>query len=72
MPMTDDEFQKQYHEFSTESLHDTEVEAASITLEDGRHPVVVGLPFGDTIRYCLMLPNAAGYLGGLFPGRIVR
>lgn len=65
--MTNDEFQRKYHEFSTDSIHHAEAEAESITLEDGRHPSVVGLPFGSTIRYCLMLPSAATFLGGLYP-----
>lgn len=65
--MTNDEFQSAYHEFATDSIHHAEAEAESITLEDGRHPAVVGLPFGQTIRYCLMLPSAAAFFTNLYP-----
>jgi len=57
--MTEAEFLHRYHDFQTLSEDDATLEAASIPLDDGSHPVVVGLPFGDTTRWCLMLAKAA-------------
>jgi hypothetical protein len=65
--MTNDEFQRTYHEWQSPSRTMAESEAATITLEDGSHPIVVGLPFGTTTLYCLMLPSAAAVLRNLFP-----
>jgi hypothetical protein len=69
--MTDDEFQRLYHEYQADNEAQARQEAESITLENGQHPAVVGLPFGSTIRFCLMLPKAASFLGGLYPGKII-
>jgi len=66
--MTDDEFQRRYHDFATLDHWVAEREATQIVLENGRHPAVVGLPFQDGyVRYCLMLPEAAKALTGLYP-----
>ena len=67
--MDDDDFQRTYHDYWTADRAEAEREAASITLADGSHPVAVGLAFGQGVRYCLMLPGAAGFLGELYPDR---
>jgi len=60
-------FQRAYHEYGTLDRAEAEREAQAVTLSDGSHPAVVALPFGDQIHYCLMLPQAAALLRGLFP-----
>jgi len=65
--MNDDDFQRAYHDYMTGDQDAARREAASITLADGRHPVVVGLPFDEVTMYCLMLPEAAGLVGRIFP-----
>jgi len=63
------DFQHRYHEYQTMDQAEAQRTADAITLTDGRHPVVVGLPFGATIRYCLMLPDAAQFIRDLHPDR---
>lgn len=65
--MTDEEFQTRYHDWQTTDRDLAVREAASVQLTGDRHPTVVGLPFGTTLIYCLMLPSAATLLGELFP-----
>ena len=60
--MTEDEFCRRYDEYETTDRAEAEREAASITLEHGSHPVVVGLPFDRGVVYCLMLPQVVSYL----------
>ena len=67
MSMTDAEFLTAYHTWASHSRQDAEALASAITLEDGSHPVAVGLPFTDQTVYCLMLPRAAEALKGHFP-----
>jgi hypothetical protein len=64
--MTEDEFQRRYYGYDTDDRELAEAEAASITLEDGTHPVVVGFPFESGMRYCLMLPTAAAVIEELY------
>jgi len=64
--MTEEDFQTKYHTYSTYNYENAKAEAESITLSDGRHPEVIGFPFGQNIQYCLVLPRAAKYISSLY------
>jgi hypothetical protein len=69
--VTNDEFQRAYHDYRATDREQSLADAGAIELEDGQHPAVAGFPFPSGAVYVLMLPSAAQAVAdGLAPGEI--
>ncbi len=63
--MTRDEFQKKYHDYSTQNMTEAEYEAKKVN-EVAEGFIVEPQKFGD-LGICLMLSTAKSFINELYP-----